>query len=299
MTTDVQDYDIAAIRKLLLAAFRPETLYRFCQERPTFRPIVSRFSPGQGCDNMVDEAIDFCETQLLFDELLVAVREVNPRQYKRFAPYRIDKGVPEDEDQLAPDLRGRPKAVGDLLIDDAVKRIRELRTEYGDSNVPPDKLYTPLLDLLHRQSFESPARFCPDRPSRFWKVHLTEKILYFFRRETDNWEDAERSQYRDLMVAVAGYRTRLNILVFGEEGIRLADFNFWVSLQDFKAQLVEKNKKDYPRDKEKDPLWKWANEQREIVVDLVWQIEVELGWRPPPSLLQMARGRFETPTKGL
>jgi len=33
---------------------------------------------------MVDRVIDYCQTHLLFDELLAAIEEVNPRQYERF-----------------------------------------------------------------------------------------------------------------------------------------------------------------------------------------------------------------------
>ena len=68
-------YNIAAIRELLLAAFTAEELRRFCLVRPDFQPIVNRFSQGHSLDQMVDEVIDYCRTQLLFDELLSAVKE--------------------------------------------------------------------------------------------------------------------------------------------------------------------------------------------------------------------------------
>lgn len=80
-------YNLAAIRKLLLAAFRPQTLRRFCQERPTFRPIVTAFGPGHGLDDMVDQVIDYCEIRLLWHEFLAEVEKDNPRQYTRFEPY--------------------------------------------------------------------------------------------------------------------------------------------------------------------------------------------------------------------
>jgi formylglycine-generating enzyme required for sulfatase activity len=38
---------------------------------------------------MVDEVIDFCRTELLWDELLGEVQEVKPRQYARFEPYEL------------------------------------------------------------------------------------------------------------------------------------------------------------------------------------------------------------------
>jgi formylglycine-generating enzyme required for sulfatase activity len=84
MTNDAQEYDIAAIRQLLLAAFTPEDLRRFCHDRPTFRPVVNRFGPSHGLDDMADELITYCENYLLFPELLAELKRHNPRQYARF-----------------------------------------------------------------------------------------------------------------------------------------------------------------------------------------------------------------------
>jgi tetratricopeptide (TPR) repeat protein len=84
MTKDKTPYDLATIRKLLLAAFSAKDLLRFCQDRPIFRPIVDRFGLGTGLDDMVAAVIDYCETQWLFRELLDAVKQYNPQQYARF-----------------------------------------------------------------------------------------------------------------------------------------------------------------------------------------------------------------------
>jgi ABC-type multidrug transport system fused ATPase/permease subunit len=81
-----QDHNSASVRELLLASFTPEELRRFCQDRPAFRSTVNRFGPGHGLDDMVDEVIAYCEARALFDELLVEVKEANPRQYARFEP---------------------------------------------------------------------------------------------------------------------------------------------------------------------------------------------------------------------
>lgn len=75
---------IAAIRDLLTAAFGAEELRRFCQDRAAFRPVVDRFGPGHGLDDMVDEVIVYCGQRLLWDELLAEVGRVNARQYARF-----------------------------------------------------------------------------------------------------------------------------------------------------------------------------------------------------------------------
>ena len=50
MSNDAQDHNTAAIRQLLLAAFSPDDLRRFCRHRPTFRPVSNRFGSGQGLD---------------------------------------------------------------------------------------------------------------------------------------------------------------------------------------------------------------------------------------------------------
>jgi hypothetical protein len=80
-------YNFAAIRDLLAAAYRVQDLRSFCQDRPLFRPILRRFGPGQDLEDMVQTIIDYCDTQLLFDELLSEIRADNPRQYARFEPY--------------------------------------------------------------------------------------------------------------------------------------------------------------------------------------------------------------------
>lgn len=85
MTDDAPTYDLAAIRRLLLAAFTPRTLRRFCQDRPLLRPIVASFGPGHGLDDMVDRVVDYCQARLLWAELLAAVEQENPKQYARFA----------------------------------------------------------------------------------------------------------------------------------------------------------------------------------------------------------------------
>jgi photosystem II stability/assembly factor-like uncharacterized protein len=87
MTNDVQEHDIAKIRELLTVAFTDKQLRRFCLDRPSFQPIVARFGPAHGLDDMVDEVIEYCDTHLIWDELLSAVKEENPRQYRRYAEY--------------------------------------------------------------------------------------------------------------------------------------------------------------------------------------------------------------------
>jgi tetratricopeptide (TPR) repeat protein len=85
MSNEAKEYNVATIQQLLLAAFTPKTLRRFCRKHPTFRPILNEFSPDHGLSDMVDEVITYCETNLLIPELLAEVRRANPRQYARYA----------------------------------------------------------------------------------------------------------------------------------------------------------------------------------------------------------------------
>ncbi|HSJ56094.1 MAG TPA: hypothetical protein VLC95_02885, partial [Anaerolineae bacterium] len=85
------EYNLAAVRRLLLVAFTAEELPRFCRDRATFEPVCERLGPGHGLDDMVDELIEYARTRRLLDELLAAVEEHNPRQYALFAPH-LDAG---------------------------------------------------------------------------------------------------------------------------------------------------------------------------------------------------------------
>ncbi len=85
---DPDNPPIATIRELLEAAFADgAALRRFCLDRPLFKGVVTHFGTGQGLDDMVGEVIDYCRTQLLWDELLAEVAKAYPRQYARFEPH--------------------------------------------------------------------------------------------------------------------------------------------------------------------------------------------------------------------
>ncbi|MBN1138213.1 MAG: hypothetical protein JXM73_16610, partial [Anaerolineae bacterium] len=86
MSDGAPAYNLAAIRQLLTAAFTPKELRRFCLDRSLLRPVVDRFGPDHGLDDMVDEVVAYCETELLWDDLLAIMAEAKPRQYARFEP---------------------------------------------------------------------------------------------------------------------------------------------------------------------------------------------------------------------
>jgi hypothetical protein len=81
---DPKSVPYAAIRDLLEAAFTPETLRRFCQDRPAFEPLLRRFGPTDGLASLVAKVLEYCRTELLWDDLLAEVAGANPRQYARF-----------------------------------------------------------------------------------------------------------------------------------------------------------------------------------------------------------------------
>lgn len=82
--TSPAQVDIAAVCTLIRDAFTAKDLMRFCRDRPTFSPVLTRFGPEQGLEDMIDGLVEFCEKRLLFPELLSEIRAVNPRQFERY-----------------------------------------------------------------------------------------------------------------------------------------------------------------------------------------------------------------------
>jgi hypothetical protein len=77
-------HNIAAIRKLLLAPFTAGSLRRFREDEPVFHPVLKSIPDRGRLEEVVDLVIGHCRTRHLVDELLVRVKETNPRQYARF-----------------------------------------------------------------------------------------------------------------------------------------------------------------------------------------------------------------------
>jgi hypothetical protein len=100
MTIETQDYNGPAIRDLLTAAFMDSRdLRRFCQSHREFRPVLQLVNEGAGLQDHVDALIGYCDTYVLFDELLEGVERLNPRQYARFAPM-LGERVPVGQEDL-------------------------------------------------------------------------------------------------------------------------------------------------------------------------------------------------------
>jgi hypothetical protein len=91
MRENSQNLNTAVLAQLLTEAFMDQRdLRRFCRDSPEFRPVLELASVSTGLRDHVDVLIRFCETRLLFDELLAAVERDNPRQYARFTPILYD-----------------------------------------------------------------------------------------------------------------------------------------------------------------------------------------------------------------
>jgi hypothetical protein len=100
MAENAPGYNVAVVRRLLISAFTPEDLKRFCQDRPVLAAIIPRFGSGQGLDDMVGEVIDYCQTHYLWEDLLSGVKQESPRQYARFEanlhlPIGVDAAFPQ------------------------------------------------------------------------------------------------------------------------------------------------------------------------------------------------------------
>ena len=185
MTCNEQRYNLAEIRRLLLSAFTAPELRRFCQDRPAFRPIVDRFGEGHGLDEMVDEVIDYCETRLLWAELLAAVKEENPRQYARF-----------EGDLRAPAGPASPllePAAVDAYLEVVRAQCSRLETrpyqQLSDLRGAPPRLS--LLDEEGRPAVYVPLRF----DVLFRREHLERRLAaYGHQRRDEPMRDARREQ---------------------------------------------------------------------------------------------------------
>ena len=87
------EYDLRAIRELLLAAYSVEELGALIAYDKELGPLRHEFSPGDAIIDMADKTIDYCNRRLVMDHFLSLVAEERPRQYARFeGRLRRDRG---------------------------------------------------------------------------------------------------------------------------------------------------------------------------------------------------------------
>lgn len=159
-----------AIRRLLRDAFSAAELRRLLQDEPDLRLSLYSFSPNDSLDDMIDEIIDYCRSRLLWDELLTAVAEHRPRQYRLFAD---ELGQPKT---VSPGVRIPPNsAVGSppsLSFDERVYDNIEIRL----------KMET---DGNYRAYTESPLRgWSESIPFRSWKAEESRQLLNLLQQGT-------------------------------------------------------------------------------------------------------------------
>jgi hypothetical protein len=83
-TIDPVDPPILQIRTLLRNAYSATTLKQFCNDRRGFREVLRRIGPNEGLDGVIDKLLEYCRTNLLWEELLGEVAEDKPAWYKVF-----------------------------------------------------------------------------------------------------------------------------------------------------------------------------------------------------------------------
>ena len=99
-------YGLAAIRALMVDAFTVDELKEFCFDRPEFAPALDRFVKDADKPKQVMLLIGFCQRHVLFNELLVGLREERFELYKKYYA-RIYGGEAE-----APASRETARAAG-------------------------------------------------------------------------------------------------------------------------------------------------------------------------------------------
>lgn len=129
------DYDTAAIRKLLTEAFDDEELIIFCFDH--FEEVSQKFATGMTPITKVQYLVDYCKRKGIFKELLQLVKELNPNKYGELGPYKkITKEliyeILLEHHKSHPNLPGMTFAELYQLIDiplDNRKKQAELRSE--------------------------------------------------------------------------------------------------------------------------------------------------------------------------
>ena len=152
--TEEQRHSIHAIRELLLEAFNVEELrvlfsFAMCDD---LHPVADRFMPVDGKPAMVRNAVEYCQSHLLLDELLAEVKEANPRAYDCFAPelFTTEIEQPREEETTNPipeiltitspiHLELVRVAAGEFLMGSV-----KARDEFAqDTELPPHRVHVP------------------------------------------------------------------------------------------------------------------------------------------------------------
>lgn len=103
-------YNTATIRQLLTQAFTDEDFVIFCYDY--YPSAYQKLSEGLSFQKKVQELIDYCDRNNLFDELLTQVKAVNPNKFVEFSSllrekpqvkqYVMPQGLAESESRKTP-----------------------------------------------------------------------------------------------------------------------------------------------------------------------------------------------------
>ena len=85
------EFNTAAVRELLMAAFSDEELMTFCFD--DFRPVYEEFATGMSRTQKVQRLVETCDRRGEMVRLLARVARANLYQYTRFKD-RLWKTVP-------------------------------------------------------------------------------------------------------------------------------------------------------------------------------------------------------------
>ena len=103
-------YNLATIRDLVQNAFTDKELRRFCQDHPTFKPLLVQFSSEASLADMTDILLKYCDKHVLLSELLSRIEEFNLRQFARYRDrlYLDEAPGPDAVERHSPSLPQKP-----------------------------------------------------------------------------------------------------------------------------------------------------------------------------------------------
>jgi hypothetical protein len=87
------DWNTAAIRDLLTAAFNDEEVTTLCFDH--FRPVYENLAAGMSKGQKIQRLLDYCERHNRIPELLSRVRRANPSKYTEFKSHLEQRPEPE------------------------------------------------------------------------------------------------------------------------------------------------------------------------------------------------------------
>ncbi len=219
-------YNTAAIHELICSAFSVEELRRLCRDHPALRPVCDEFSPTHGLNDLADEVIAYCETRLVWEDLLGAIARTRERQYKcvesslRDPDYRFSAPPAEQIDQGL-------KALTELMHSGEVRTaVVTFRTDFRAARDQIGLLsnYKYLHDLLHELQFHCYTPILQAAGSFPDDDLAVENLEYYeltFQRIVDDLEDVagtetfagtESMWVEDLIEAKQSLRTALQDL---------------------------------------------------------------------------------------